>query len=153
MERKPVIFVADDDIDDLFLFEEALKVADPSVKLITSNNGQNALEILNNVSESLPDIIFLDINMPLVDGWECLESIKRSDRLAHIPVIIYSTSNNQRDIDRAYEKGAFCFCTKPDQFKILVNLLKLIIANWGNNLLKVLGECQNCETLYFNSKR
>lgn len=151
MERKPVFFVADDDIDDLFLFEEALKAADPAVKIITANDGKTALEILNSKSEVLPDIIFLDINMPMVNGWECLEAIKENIRLDQIPVIIYSTSNNPRDINKAYEKGAFCFCTKPDQFRILVNLLKLIIANWHTNLYQALRDCENCETLYFKS--
>lgn len=148
MDRKPLLMVTDDDSDDLFLFEEALKSVDPEIGLITATDGKQALEKLNSL-DVLPDLVFLDINMPGMNGWECLTRIKQDERLKEIPVIIYSTSNNQRDIDRAFELKAFCFCTKPDDFKSLVRMLAMIKNHLDADLEKALRTCSECNTLYF----
>lgn len=148
MEKKPVLMVTDDDSDDLFLFEEALKSVDSEIHLITANDGKQALEKLYGMTD-LPDLLFLDINMPGMNGWECLTRIKEDERLKILPVIMYSTSNNQRDIDKAFELQAFCFCTKPDDFKSLVRMLTLVKDHIHKDLEKALRSCSECNSLYF----
>lgn len=149
MEHKPLLMVTDDDNDDLFLFEEALKVVDPAIDLITASDGRDALEKLRNMNPRLPDILFLDINMNGMNGWDCLQHLKADENIKHVPVIIYSTSNHQSDIDKALYLKALCFCTKPDDFKDLVNLLDIITKNISNDLEAALRACKECKTIYF----
>lgn len=146
--RDITFLFADDDSDDRFLFEEALIIVAPDAKLITAHDGQDVFRILMN-RNSLPDLIFLDINMPGMDGWECLSAITSNESYKSIPVIIYSTTSRRLDIDRAYKSGAFCFCTKPDNFNNLKFLLKLIYDNIDNDLKKALNECVDCTSVYF----
>lgn len=147
-EREITLLFADDDCDDRFLFEEALKIVAPNANLITANDGQEVFRILMK-SDSLPDLIFLDINMPGMNGWECLSAITSNEIYKSIPVIIYSTTSRRLDIDRAYKSGAFCFCTKPDNFNNLKILLKLIHDNIDTDLKKALNECDDCTSVYF----
>lgn len=151
-QSKITVMMVDDDADDRFLFDEALTIVDPEINLITASDGNQAIQLLS--SESLfSDIIFLDISMPVIDGWDCLIYIKSKVQLKHIPIIMYSTSESKRDIDKAYELGALCYCTKPDTFKDLVEMLKLIVENIGPGLLQALSECKECKTVYIQGGR
>lgn len=120
------ILYADDDVEDCELIFEALQEVDPSIDCIVANDGYEALEILKHVKR-LPDYIFLDINMPLMDGKKCLIEIKNDDKLRDIPVIIYSTSTNSEEIDQCYELGAFEFISKANSFDKLCQSLDDVI--------------------------
>ena len=118
----------DDDEDDRDLFEIALEDLDTEVGFTGVGSCCDALDILNNTSET-PDFIFLDLNMPQISGKECLASLKESLRLSKIPVIIFSTSSDPRDIKETKELGAIDFITKPNKTSELTTILKNFILN------------------------
>jgi DNA-binding response OmpR family regulator len=122
-----IIFYADDDAEDCELFTEALHHIDPEMKSIIAKDGREALAYLNNTRE-LPDYIFLDINMPLVDGKKCLIEIKKSSKLKNIPVVMYSTTSDTNEIKEYYKLGAHDFLIKPNNFSTLCDSLESIFA-------------------------
>lgn len=142
--RSEITFLlADDDADDKTLFCEALAEINPGIVCHTAGDGKEALAILSEEQLKKPDIIFLDINMPVMDGWQCLGKLKQDSRHKNIPVIMYSTSSYQRDIDLALESGAFCFFTKPSDYRELRSILKLIATNPVGSLSDVMKEFKN----------
>jgi CheY-like chemotaxis protein len=132
---RKIFLLVDDDTDDADMFHEALMEVDPSTVFYRAADGRDALATLKNYEHELPHIIFLDINMPRMDGWKCLAELKASDTYKNIPVMMYSTSSHQRDIDIALERGALCFMTKPSEYKELKEILAEIIAHLDDNLL------------------
>ena len=86
------MILADDDIDDCLLFNEALNSVAPSVKLSIVNNGEQLMQLLYNSEGDLPEALFLDLNMPRKNGYECLPLIKKNDKLSKLKVIVHSTS-------------------------------------------------------------
>src|SRR5580765_482767 len=117
-----VLLLADDDVDDRELFCEALQAIDPSIICHLATDGKEVFEILSNNELDKPQLIFLDINMPRMDGWQCLSQLKEKSEYRDIPVLIYSTSVHQRDANRAIELGALCFFAKPNSFSELKNI-------------------------------
>ena len=135
--------LADDDADDKTLFCEALSEIDPSIVCHTASDGKEALAILAGAQVKKPSIIFLDINMPVMDGWQCLGKIKENTDHKNIPVIMYSTSSYQRDIELALEGGAFCFFTKPSDYRELRSILKLIATTPVDSMSHAMKEFKN----------
>lgn len=129
--------LADDDKDDVEMFCEILMGIDNTILCHCVENGKEALRILDELAEK-PDLIFLDINMPVMNGWQCLKQLKEDKRYQQIPVVVYSTSSHRREIDIAMELGALCFLTKPSDFKELQEIFRVIINNLGANLLSAL---------------
>jgi CheY-like chemotaxis protein len=119
-----LFLLADDDFDDAELFSEAVKNIDPYIDFRHVEDGHGILNFLESEQEKMPDIIFLDINMLLATGWECLTMIKNNVKYRRIPVIMYSTSANNMDKEKAKKLGASGFLTKPSDFRILVAILK-----------------------------
>lgn len=119
------ILIVDDDAEDIELFTEAVLEIDENIHCVEAYNGIEALKVLRR-NALLPNYIFLDINMPLMNGRKCLEEIKNSANYRHIPVIIYSTTTDQRQIDEFRALGAD-FLTKPNSFDELVGSLKTIL--------------------------
>ena len=107
------LLIVDDDEEDTDLFIEAVEEVDEGIACNTAKNGLAALEWLRDSRHTLPDLIFLDISMPLLNGKKCLEEIKRDDRLKEIPVIIYTTSRDVEESKLLKEMGAFHFISKP----------------------------------------
>jgi CheY-like chemotaxis protein len=108
-----LILYAEDDIDDFDLFCEVIHSLDASIECINVRNGVEALEFLESC-EHLPDYIVIDINMPAMDGKACLKSIKKNPRIASIPVIVYSTSREPKDVELCKELGAIDYLMKPN---------------------------------------
>jgi len=135
--------LADDDADDKTLFCEALSEIDPGIICHTASDGKEALAILTAKQIKKPSLIFLDINMPVMDGWQCLGKIKQDSYNKDIPVIMYSTSSYQRDIELALESGAFCFFTKPSDYRELRNILRLIATSPINSLSDKMKDFKN----------
>lgn len=133
MSKSFTVFLVDDDADDTLLFNEVLNEVNPGVKLISATNGQEALSTLNTIGE-FPDLIFLDLNMPRMDGKECLRLIKTNAEYGHIPVFMYSTSSMPKDIQEAIANGAACFITKPSSLKELKHILSTIISSLPDRL-------------------
>lgn len=128
------IVLADDDTDDCLFFKEALEDLYDSVTLSTINNGAELMHWLSKQSHDLPDILFLDLNMPRKTGLECLSEIKQNPHLNKLPVIIYSTSLNQAVVESLYEKGADHYIRKPAEFSQLKKVISkaLTIASEKN---------------------
>jgi CheY-like chemotaxis protein len=89
-------------------------------------SGQDAIRLLSEDSGSLPDLIFLDLNMPGMDGKTCLDEIKRIRRASHIPVVVYSTSSYHKDVEETKSLGAAEFINKPSDYTELCLMIKKI---------------------------
>lgn len=120
MEGKVLLYI-DDDPEDMELFCDAVKVIDPSYVCIGAKNGQEGLELLSRLT---PDFIFLDINMPVMDGKETLQSIQVDQRLKDLPVLILSTSSNPKEREVFRRLGARAYLTKPNTFDALCETLR-----------------------------
>lgn len=126
------ILLIDDDSDDRLLFREAFNEISPDAICITEQEGRKALADLRDPRLALPDLIFMDINMPTLTGWQCLEEIKGNERTMGIPVIMFSTSSAERDAERAAQCGAIFLLTKPDDFMELKKILRDILTAYHN---------------------
>src|ERR1700760_1253916 len=111
------IYLIDDDMDDVELFRDALEEVNPSVLLQFANDGHEAVRSLSGRHDALPDVVFLDISMPAFNGLQCLASFKMDERLRDLPVIMYTTSSQEREMRIARELGALAFVTKPNDFR------------------------------------
>jgi DNA-binding NtrC family response regulator len=120
------ILLIDDDEDDHEIFMKAMEKTSSSVECIVINNAKDALRKLR-ANEIATDLIFLDLNMPIMNGTQFLKEIKLIEKLMHIPVIIYTTSSNSATIEETKELGATDFITKPDRFNDLVEILHSVI--------------------------
>lgn len=122
------VLLADDDEDDQHLFEEALKHTPLTTELSTVENGKELMDTLHDSSIPNPDVIFLDINMPVKNGKECLKEIKSDEDLKDIPCVMYSTSSSEKDIKDTFEAGANLYVSKPNSFNKMVLVLTLILT-------------------------
>ncbi|MDX1471627.1 MAG: response regulator [Flavobacteriaceae bacterium] len=113
-----LVYLVDDDEDDRFLFSDALKRSNSNIHL---KMFQEASEVLDHLktTEAIPDVIFIDLNMPLINGEELLEKIKSGPNNRDIPIIVYSTSYNPRKAQSVLEKGGSLLLKKPASFKEL----------------------------------
>ena len=139
MIRTKRFLLTDDDRDDRDLFSEALASIDPSIVYHWAEHGKQALNLLESMTIDLPDIIFLDINMPVMNGWELLKKLKQDSSYQHVPVIMYTTSSEARDRKIAMDLGAHCFVTKPDNFRSVRGLLQVVVDKIENNSLASLS--------------
>lgn len=132
MVHPKVLFLIDDDLDDQHVFLEALQTIDKSIVCYTANDGRDALNKLHDAL-LLPDIIFLDLNMPVMSGKECLRALKTDNTLKHLPVIIYSTSSAEKEKENCLQLGAVQFISKPPQFNTLIATLQHTLQkDWHN---------------------
>lgn len=120
------ILLIDDDKDDCQIFAMAVKDISKSATCTISNSGSKALESLIS-GEILPEVIFLDLNMPVMNGHQFLTEIKRHPELNHIPVIIFSTLSHPATIQRTVELGAESFITKPNDYGEMLEMLSTFI--------------------------
>ncbi|MHA6696203.1 response regulator [Chryseobacterium sp. A301] len=125
------IFLADDDEDDRLLFTDAFEELKITTKVKTFNDGAELMDYLNDENAILPEILFLDLNMPKKNGLECLGEIKASNRFSDMAVAIYSTSSSEDHIEETFIKGANIYIKKPNDFQVLKKvLLDVVTMNW-----------------------
>jgi CheY-like chemotaxis protein len=125
MERKKIMII-DDDSDDRFFFKEALGIMFSSVECIEAKGCMDAFELLN-LQEELPHFIFLDINMPRIDGHECLKQLKSHEKFKNIPVVVYSTHFSKKSENELINLGASSCLEKTMDLKTLPKqILKVI---------------------------
>jgi CheY-like chemotaxis protein len=117
------VLIVDDDEDDRELFCAAVHEIDSKIDCIMARNGEEALRGLRMASIPKPNLIFLDLNMPRVNGVQCLKELKKDHALRDIPVIIYTTSKLQEDKELTSSLGAVGFITKPSCFQHLCDLI------------------------------
>ncbi|WP_299322785.1 response regulator [Maribacter sp. Asnod2-G09] len=117
------VFLADDDSDDRTFFSDALREIPIQTKISEFNNGVDLMAGLLSNTDEKPDVIFLDLKMPMMDGFECLADIRDLEKYADTPVIIYSTSYHPKEITRLNEMGASLYLQKPSSYNQLKTLL------------------------------
>lgn len=117
--------IVDDDAEDQEIFEIALHEAAPGIELLRAENGAQAISLLRaSAAGDLPELIFLDLNMRQMDGRECMAELQKEKTLKEIPVMIYSTSSDGREMDELLRLGAKRFITKPSNMPELIGILK-----------------------------
>lgn len=122
------ILIVDDDPDDQELLQEAIRDVNDSVRCLSAANGEEALRLLQAANPYRPDLIFLDLNMPRMNGKTFLAKIKQLDGLSRIPVVIYTTSKVDDDIEQTRQLGAVHFITKPDSFEGIVREVSVLLV-------------------------
>ena len=115
------IILADDDEDDRLLFTDAFRELKINTKVNTFNDGVELMDYLNTPNAVLPNVLFLDLNMPKKNGIECLHEIKNNNRLSDIAVAIFSTSSSEEHIEETFVQGANIYIKKPSVFSITFN--------------------------------
>lgn len=124
-----LIVYVDDDEDDFFLFKKAVNEISDLYSILHVARSENLLELIKVIK---PSFIFLDIDMPLINGVDCLKTIRSAQKYDSIPVIIYSTCKDYQEI--SYNNKANYYLVKPDSFaKILTNLNSILTYNWADN--------------------
>lgn len=118
------ILLADDDMDDCKFFREALAELSIATHLTTVNDGQALMNRLSQSNEAIPDVLFLDINMPRKSGSECLSEIRRNTKLKGLPVVMFSTSNAWDVINKLFMTGADVYIHKPSDFTQLKQVIQ-----------------------------
>jgi len=133
-EKRPLqVWLADDDEDDRMIFADVVQQLENRIVLRTVDDGQQLINLLTGNDPALPDIIFLDLNMPSKSGQDCLKEIKSNPAIRHLPVIIYSTSSAINDIREAYHLGASLYIQKPSNIKVLRKTLANVLSmDWQN---------------------
>lgn len=139
--NKKTILLADDDLDDTEMFCEALIDVNEKVICHCAANGNEVLDILNKLDEN-PDLIFMDVNMPIMNGWECLKVLKKDKKYQNIPVIMISTSSHKKDVDTASDLGCIGYFVKPNNFNDLKYILNSITSNLGPGLKDTIASLQ-----------
>ena len=132
MGKEKIILMVDDDEDDRDLFRDAVKSIDSTIHCITARDGEEALQLLKDPHSTAPDMIFLDLNMPRIDGKKCLKEIKKNETINNIPIVIYTTSENSIDIKETLKDGAVQFLTKPNDFEAICIEISNSIRRWGS---------------------
>ena len=125
------ITLADDDEDDRLFFTDAFSELKINTKVNTFNDGVELMNYLNNSESVLPNILFLDLNMPRKNGVECLLEIKQNERFNDIAIAIYSTSSSEEHIEETFVNGANIYIKKPSDFNTLKKILSEVVTlNW-----------------------
>jgi PleD family two-component response regulator len=124
------VILADDDQDDKDFFDSAMKEINPSIKIFNVPNGKELMRLLDSF---VPDMVFLDLDMPVMNGLECLVAIAKKPELEKMPVVVYSSTTRQANIQTAYEMGAHLYFIKPVVYQHYLNSLKSILKlDWSN---------------------
>lgn len=135
--RKKTIFSVlsvDDDDEDQFILERVFKAHCPDCRVTFANNGADLLTYLGT-AKSMPALILLDLNMPIMNGFETLIALRAEPRYRSIPVVMLTTSHEPADVHRSYDLGANAFQQKPERYDDLVQLIQSIHAYWLQNAL------------------
>ncbi len=125
------IILADDDEDDRLFFTDAFEELKINTKVNTFNDGVELMDYLNHPESILPNVLFLDLNMPKKNGLECLGEIKRDAKFNDIAIAIFSTSSSEEHIEETFVQGANIYIKKPSDFNTLKKVLSDVVTiNW-----------------------
>lgn len=138
-----LFLLADDDQDDAELFKEALADVNASILFQHAENGYEVFRFLNDPANKRPDLIFLDLNMPQMSGWQCLARLKNDTSLKSIPVVMYTTSSIKRDSEIAMNLGAHGLISKPSNYNVLKRILESLIENLNGDLKDAIRDIHN----------
>lgn len=135
MQKKLNILLIEDNLIEIMKMKRTISFLKLDHKLQESKNGEEALEILKD-KNNFPDIILLDLNMPKISGIEFLSVIKENEDLRHIPVIILTTSDNQKDLIECFKIGVSGYILKPLKYDDYVTKIEKVLSYWSVNELK-----------------
>jgi CheY-like chemotaxis protein len=121
------IALADDDEDDRMLFKMAIEELNVNTEISFFENGQGLMDYINLPDLPVPDLIFLDLNMPLKNGMQCLKEIRQNPALKDLAIAIYSTSSSEEDIEETFVNGANIYINKPSNFNTLCGVIEKVI--------------------------
>lgn len=127
------IVLADDDEDDCLLFQDVILDLNIIANVTIARHGEELLQVLEGYN-GVPEVIFLDMNMPFRDGLECLKEIRKSQNFKNVPVIILSTSSHSQTVEDVFKEGANLYIRKPDSFDKLRSILENILTGGTANL-------------------
>jgi two-component system response regulator len=134
------VLLADDDEDDRLLAQDAMDAAGFGQQCKIVEDGEQLLQFLRGEgkfakddADAMPSVILLDLNMPILDGRDTLRQLKEDAFLKRIPVVIFSTSNNEEDINQGYELGASSYMVKPNNFDTLVEMMETFGHYWSDH--------------------
>lgn len=133
MDTTPLkyVYLADDDEDDRLLFSDAVESIIDDCEVATFVDGEKLIRHLKSNPDVIPFLMFIDINMPRMNGFECLETIRNMPQYKDVPVIMYSTSSSQADIARSRELGANLYVQKPYNYEVMKVLMQQIFeTDW-----------------------
>jgi len=130
----PDIFYVEDDQDYAFILEHAVREVKGDLTLSVVVDGQNAISALEKLAEDKrrPKLILLDLSLPGLSGLDVLKRIKQIPFLKHTPVVLFSTSDDPRDVMASYEFGANAYVTKPSGYNNLINCVRTLHEFWFN---------------------
>ena len=132
MKSSRPIFLVEDDAVDQMLLQRALSTLRIKNRLDVANNGEEALELLSrSKGEDRPCLILIDLNMPRMNGLEFLKALRQDESLRMIPVIVLTTSKEQKDVKESYRLGAAGYMAKPVDYLQFVELVKTIDRYWS----------------------
>jgi CheY-like chemotaxis protein len=117
------IVLADDDKDDCFLFDEVMEEIPLTIDLTIVHDGVELMDLLSNAPDNFPHVLFLDLNMPRKNGFECLADIRADANFSKLPIVIFSTSYDPEVANRLYKKGAYYYMRKPSSFSKLKKVI------------------------------
>ena len=127
------LLLVEDNVADARLFQHRLRSCDPEARLSVVGDGGSAIEVLDQVIEGTvpsPDLLVLDLNLPVLKGWAILRYVKRSPLLRFIPIVVLSNSRTARDVERAYSEGATSFVHKGRDLDGFFRAVDAIHAYW-----------------------
>jgi len=125
------IWLADDDLDDCEVFEDVIKQILPTASVTILPNGEELMKLLTPAKS--PDILFLDINMPLKDGLSCLVEIRAQRYFSKLPIVVFSSANQSKIVDQSYDYGANLYYSKPASFvQLIAGMSQLFQMNWDD---------------------
>ena len=135
MKKRQFILVAEDDIDDKFMLQTIFEDSGKSDLLEFVENGLELINYLDHINKNedtlfYPHFILLDLNMPKMDGRQALKELKNHSAYKKIPVIIFSTTKNETEINRCYELGANSYIVKPYNYKDLTQIMDTVNSYW-----------------------
>ena len=133
MRTLQILLIEDDKIE-VMKFKRAMQKHSEQHQLISMNNGKEAIELLRSPG-ALPEVIFLDLNMPKMNGLEFLEIMKSDPVLRFIPTVILTTSANPKDLKRAFEIGVSGYLIKPLTFEEYQDRIIKALSYWCENEL------------------
>jgi|TARA_B110000967_G_C18900949_1_gene575010 CheY-like chemotaxis protein len=137
MEKFLKVLLVEDNLIEIMKMKRTISLLKLKHTIYEAKNGEEALNFLESKA-NIPDIILLDLNMPKISGIEFLKIIKANDDLKHIPTIILTTSNNQKDLLQCYSTGMSGYVLKPLKYEDYIKKIEAVLAYWSINELRKL---------------
>jgi CheY-like chemotaxis protein len=137
MEKILKVLLVEDNLIEIMKMKRTISLLKLKHTIYEAKNGEEALQFLED-KDNIPDIILLDLNMPKINGIEFLKILKANDDLKHIPTVILTTSNNQKDLLECYKTGMSGYVLKPLKYEDYVNKIETVLAYWSANELRKL---------------